>query len=126
LKLHHQLDHLGNSLDGINILLLILTLNNTNTIINRKSKRYSFNSKDAATAEDLYKVFYNHGIKAGTDRHSGFLNPMQFSNIWRLITSEKGNLFREMQMFKKFDTTGIGALSSEGLYILFFCYTILY
>ena len=38
---------------------------------------------------------------------------MQFSNIWRMITNEKGNLFREMQMFKKFDTTGIGALSSE-------------
>ena len=37
----------------------------TNNDTTSKSKRYSFNSKDAATAEDLYKVFYNHGIKAG-------------------------------------------------------------
>jgi hypothetical protein len=38
---------------------------------------------------------------------------MQFSAIWRLITEEKGNLYKEMQMFKKFDRSQDGVLTED-------------
>ena len=59
----------------------------------RKSRKYAFSDKvAAANTEELKKVFANHGGGAG------FINAMQFSNVWRLITEEKGNLFKEMQV----------------------------
>lgn len=41
------------------------------------------------------------------------LNAMQFSTVWRLVSEEKGNLFREMQMFQRFDVQNDGFLSRE-------------
>lgn len=87
----------------------------------RKSKRYSFSMDGQASRDDLRKVFLNNGgASKPTDVHraaeevaGGFINAMQFSNIWRLITEEKGNLFKEMQMFKRFDRSGEGILREE-------------
>ena len=31
-----------------------------------------------------------------------FINAMKFSSIWRMITGERGNLFKEMQMYKRY------------------------
>lgn len=99
----------------------------------RKSKRYSFSHTAKASREELHKVFINYGGAGGPARagsnsdpsgkvlpadddeaeEGGFINAMQFSNIWRLITEEKGNLFKEMQMFKKFDRSGEGVLRED-------------
>lgn len=80
----------------------------------RRSRRFTFNEQDAASAEDLRLVFSMYGTKASEDgEQPGFINAMQFSNIWRLITEEKGNLFKEMQNFKKFDTNNNGVLYCE-------------
>jgi len=35
---------------------------------------------------------------------------MQFSMIWRLVTGEKGNLYKEMQMFNRFDSSNQGSM----------------
>jgi hypothetical protein len=43
----------------------------------------------------------------------GFINAMQFSSLWRVLTEEKGNLYREMQMFKYFDVQGAGVLTED-------------
>ena len=64
----------------------------------RKSKRYSFSHTVKASRDQLHKVFVNYGGAArpgGVDEEEvpGFINAMQFSTIWRLITEEKGNLF---------------------------------
>ncbi len=51
--------------------------------------------------EDLLKVFNTY---AGQHEENGgmtSLNPLQFSSIWRLVSGEKGNLYKEMQMFNK-------------------------
>lgn len=91
----------------------------------RKSKRYSFSHTAKASREELHKVFINYGGAGGKPssggaqadddeaEEGGFINAMQFSNIWRLITEEKGNLFKEMQMFKKFDRSGEGVLRED-------------
>ena len=38
----------------------------------------------------------------GENGAPGYINAMQFSSIWRMITGEKGNLFKEMQMYKRY------------------------
>ena len=68
----------------------------------RKSHRFSFSMTTKASTVDLKKVFDLYGTKPDPGVHDGFINAMQFSNIWRLITEEKGNLFKEMQMFKRY------------------------
>jgi hypothetical protein len=60
-----------------------------------------------ASEIDIKKVFWVYGLKSNIgsfkedDILEGQINAMQFSTIWRKITGEKGNLFKEMQMFKK-------------------------
>lgn len=40
-------------------------------------------------------------VKKTTDGGVGFINVMQFSTIYRIVTKEKGNLYKEMQIFNK-------------------------
>jgi len=40
-------------------------------------------------------------VTAPLDEPKLSLNVMQFSTIWRLLTGDKGNLFKEMQIFHK-------------------------
>ena len=41
------------------------------------------------------------------------VNALQFSVVWRLVSEEKGNLFREMQIFHRFDVQNDGFLSDQ-------------
>lgn len=72
----------------------------------QKARRvYDEAAPDPALATDavIRKLFQSY-CKAveGMDATRGeFLNPMQFSSILRLVTEEKSNLFKEMQMFKR-------------------------
>eukprot|EP01035_Chromulina_nebulosa_P017325 gene17325-22867_t len=61
-----------------------------------------------ASIEDL-KGFYIFFVKKTADGE--YINVMQFSTIWRMVTGERGNLFKEMQMFNKFDTQKVGAMN---------------
>jgi hypothetical protein len=68
-----------------------------------------------ATETDIKKLFQSY-CKAvdGMDAQRGeFLNPMQFSSILRLVTEEKSNLFKEMQMFKRFDVDNNASVNEE-------------
>eukprot|EP00602_Paraphysomonas_sp_CaronLab_P006782 CAMPEP_0185017452 /NCGR_PEP_ID=MMETSP1103-20130426/406_1 /TAXON_ID=36769 /ORGANISM="Paraphysomonas bandaiensis, Strain Caron Lab Isolate" /LENGTH=972 /DNA_ID=CAMNT_0027546873 /DNA_START=174 /DNA_END=3092 /DNA_ORIENTATION=+ len=60
------------------------------------------------TDEQLERCFHSYARRVDDNEPS--LNPMQFSTIFRLITGEKGNLFKEMQMFQKFDKDNNGCL----------------
>jgi hypothetical protein len=40
-----------------------------------------------------------------------FINVMQFSSLWRIATGERGNLFKEMQMFNQMDTNAEGVMN---------------
>lgn len=51
------------------------------------------------TDEQISRCFHSYARRVDNSEPS--LNPMQFSTILRLITGEKGNLFKEMQMFQK-------------------------
>lgn len=53
-----------------------------------------------ADQNDLKKFFGFYVKKAG-DTGEAYINVMQFSAIWRVVTEEKGNLFKEMKMFNK-------------------------
>lgn len=53
-----------------------------------------------ATYEQL-KQFFKFYAKR-TEDGLVFINVMLFSTIWRMITGERGNLFKEMQMFNKY------------------------
>jgi hypothetical protein len=55
-----------------------------------------------------------------------FINAMKFSSIWRLITGEKGNLFKEMQMYKRYRTTYYPLPSSSPSYCLSSGYPLLF
>ena len=77
---------------------------------------------DEATEDDLREIFRMYVGRrrrksAAYARSQGseesFINPMQFSLLWRQITGERGNLFREMQMFKLFDVDGFGILTED-------------
>jgi hypothetical protein len=48
--------------------------------------------------EEFERLFYSY---ARQSNGVFTLNPMMFSTIWRLITGEKGNLFKEMSTFQK-------------------------
>ncbi len=56
--------------------------------------------ESSVTDEDLLKVFEAYARKEENGKPAA-LNPMQFSTIWRLLSGDKGNLFKEMQMFNK-------------------------
>lgn len=78
-------------------------------VVNRQARSYTFDLQDEASEEDLRYVFRMCvgqkrrssmryiNPRAGTGT-SGFINAMQFSNLWRRLTGERGNLFREMQV----------------------------
>ena len=112
----------------------------------RKSKRYSFSQTVKASREELHKVFIAYGgaaqargrvssvgtapspvsgamasasADADEEEELGFINAMQFSNIWRLITEEKGNLFKEMQVSRLGLGLGLGlGNAGEPLYYM--------
>ena len=67
-------------------------------------------SPSSTTGVDLN---VNDAAGGGGGGGGGFINAMQFSSIWRLITEEKGNLFKEMQMFKRFDRGQEGILRED-------------
>lgn len=58
-----------------------------------------------------------------TDEGRKYINVMQFSTVWRLVTGEKGNLFQEMQMFNRFDKSGDGAMAVEEFVAGFIMYS---
>jgi hypothetical protein len=66
----------------------------------RERDQNSVHSEESVTTEDqMRRCFDSYARKV--DDNEASLNPMQFSTILRLITGEKGNLFKEMQMFQK-------------------------
>ncbi len=58
------------------------------------------NYASPANIEELRKM-YRFYVKKNTDGGEGYINVMQFSTIWRLVTKERGNLYKEMQIFNK-------------------------
>lgn len=64
------------------------------------SRRHVVIEETVTTDEQLARCFHSYARRVDDNEPS--LNPMQFSTIWRLITGEKGNLFKEMQMFQKY------------------------
>ena len=89
----------------------------------KRKRRMLFDEEDMILEETLHGIFVTYCHKAfeaeGDASQMGFINAMQFSSIWRLITGEKGNLFKEMQMYKRFDVDNHGALSEEVFHL--FC-----
>lgn len=70
-------------------------------------------SSNAMTDEDLLRLFEAYSTLTSDPASKGLMNVMQFSTIWRLLSGDKRNLFKEMQMFNKFDTDNRGVLSSD-------------
>ena len=68
--------------------------------IEREREASRVDVQDTVTTEDQMQRCFNSYARR-VDSAEPSLNPMQFSTIWRLITGEKGNLFKEMQMFQK-------------------------
>ena len=64
-------------------------------IARRKSKAYRFHNEIPATEDDLRQLFRL------LSNETGSINAIQLSNLWRVVTSEKGNLFKEMKLFHK-------------------------
>ena len=64
----------------------------------RKTRVYRFDSNLPATEKELRELFRSFSNSMAND---GNLNAIQLSNIWRLVTGEKGNLFKEMKLFHK-------------------------
>ena len=58
-----------------------------------------------ATKEEIGKLF-DFFVRAGESS----INVMKFSTIYRVVTGEKGNLYKEMQLFTKFDVDKSGIL----------------
>ena len=52
--------------------------------------------------EELRLLFQTY-VKRSNEG-ADYINVMQFSSIYRLVTGEKGNLYSEMQMFNKYDS----------------------
>ena len=76
----------------------------------RFNRRYKLDSKKPATDDDL-RVLYRIFTKQMTTTES--LNPIQLSTIWRIVTGEKGNLFKEMELFSQFDVKNNGCLCED-------------
>ena len=81
---------------------------------------YDLADPELADDEDIKKIFHSYArsldelTSGGMDTSRGrYLNPMQFSSILRLVTEEKSNLFKEMQMFKKFDADNNASINEE-------------
>jgi hypothetical protein len=52
-----------------------------------------------ATVEDLSTFYQVYAKDIGDGNY--YINVMLFSTIWRMVTGERGNLYKEMQMFNK-------------------------
>ena len=76
----------------------------------RSSRKYKFAANIPATVDDLKTVFK---IFTNKMTYGESIKPIQLSTIWRLVTGEKGNLFKEMQLFSKFDVNNNGYLCEE-------------
>ena len=63
---------------------------------------------DPASDGELRKLF-RFFVKADIEQ----INVMQFCTIWRLVTGEKGNLHKEMQMFHRFDKDNSAAVNED-------------
>ena len=83
---------------------------------------YNLEDPELASDEDIMKVFHSYArsleelAEGGIDASRGrYLNPMQFSSILRLVTEEKSksNLFKEMQIFKRFDIDNNASINEE-------------
>jgi hypothetical protein len=63
------------------------------------------------TDDEMISIYksYCRGNSIGSEG----VNALQFSVVWRLVSGEKGNLFREMQIFHRFDVQNDGFLSEE-------------
>ena len=62
-----------------------------------------------ANEEDLANIF-NFYKKKNQEGGADFINVMNFCTIWRMVTGEKGNLMKEMQVFNRFDKAKNGLL----------------
>ena len=76
----------------------------------RKMRRYRFDNDAPATENELKNLFLSTSSQLGS---KGMLNAIQLSTIWRLVTGEKGNLFKEMKLFQKFDRNNNGYLGED-------------
>jgi hypothetical protein len=76
----------------------------------RKMRRYRFDTDAPATENELKNLFQSTSSQLGS---KGMLNAIQLSTIWRLVTGEKGNLFKEMKLFQKFDRNNNGYLGED-------------
>ena len=65
-----------------------------------------------ANEEDLTNIF-NFYKKKDESGGADFVSVMNFCTIWRMVTGEKGNLMREMQVFNKFDHAKNGLLEVD-------------
>jgi hypothetical protein len=68
--------------------------------LEKEASRRNITIEESVTSDDQLARCFNSYARRVDDRPPS-LNPMQFSTIWRMITGEKGNLFKEMQMFQK-------------------------
>jgi len=71
---------------------------------------------DPASIQDLENMFHkiSKALSNNTEddtQGSRYINVMQFSSIFRCVTGEKGNLFKEMQTYQKFNVSGNGAMN---------------
>lgn len=80
-----------------------------------------FLAEDKNYESDIAKLYESY-VKV-TDEGRQYINVMQFSTIWRLVTGDKGNLFQEMQMFNRFDRSGDGAMAVEEFVAGFIMYS---
>ena len=76
----------------------------------RLSRKYKLDSNKPATDDDL-RALYRIFTKQMETSES--LNPIQLSTIWRIVTGEKGNLFKEMELFSQFDVKNNGCLCED-------------
>ncbi len=64
-----------------------------------------YKNEELATEDDIRKVFHSYAKSlsdiASKSSAGEFLNPMQFATVYRLVSGQKGNLYKEMQMFQK-------------------------
>eukprot|EP00604_Paraphysomonas_vestita_P002618 CAMPEP_0174818500 /NCGR_PEP_ID=MMETSP1107-20130205/1172_1 /TAXON_ID=36770 /ORGANISM="Paraphysomonas vestita, Strain GFlagA" /LENGTH=1084 /DNA_ID=CAMNT_0016030393 /DNA_START=1357 /DNA_END=4611 /DNA_ORIENTATION=- len=63
------------------------------------------------TAADMISVFTAYSRL--NEKGVRVMIPLHFSIVWRLVSQDKGNLFKEMQMFQRFDSQNEGYLTES-------------
>lgn len=57
---------------------------------------------EPADEEDIRTLYHMYGnAKDVTGDGEMTISPINFSAVWRMVTGDKGNLFKEMQMFHR-------------------------